>query len=144
METREHIGRDTAIRHYAPYRSYAVEIPLARITAVHRLQHLVAAALHRQMYMIAHIRIAGYNMQHIICHILGMRSSETHTHVRSRLRHTRQQVGKRHLLTRRLITVQIAIDILTQQRYLTIPLARRSATSANMLSTSRLRSRPRV
>ena len=87
----------------------AVEIPAAGIFAVHCLQNLVGTALNRQVDMAADVTVGGYRSDNPVGHILGMRRSETDSHIGSRLGHSRQQGGEVH------IAESVGVDILSQQ-----------------------------
>ncbi len=72
METGEKVGRDAAIRDTAPDCANPVKIPFAGVFTVHRFQHRVTTRLHRQMDMVAYIRISGNNVDGAVAHIFWM------------------------------------------------------------------------
>ena len=53
------VRREPAVRNNPADSGHTVQIPLTGVLAVHQLQDLIAAALHRQMDMLAHIRHLG-------------------------------------------------------------------------------------
>lgn len=109
MKAAENIRTDSRIGQDAPDSRYTVEIPLAGILAVHELEDLVAAALHRQMDEAAEIRMSGNRLEGLVGHIFRMRSSKADTHVGYCFGYNAQQVSEIELLP------TIRIDVLAEE-----------------------------
>ena len=94
MEAGKHVARDAAVGHGLAYLVDAVEIPLAGILAVHELQYLVAATLHRQVDVVAYVVVGSHGGNDVVGQVLGVARGEAHAHLGSRLGHDAQQLGK--------------------------------------------------
>ena len=81
-EACDKVGGDGTIGHIASYGSYTFEVPLARIFAVHALEHLGRARLCRQMYGTTDIGLRGHSLEKLIADILGMRGRKAYTQER--------------------------------------------------------------
>ena len=92
--THEYVSRKTTVRYDATDSSHTVEIPLAGIFAVHQFQYPITSALHRQMYMLAHVGHLSNNPQRLVAHILRMRRGESDAHLRSLKRHSAEKIGE--------------------------------------------------
>ena len=114
METGEDIGSQSAIGNDTLDSGYPVQIPLTGIFAVHQFQDAGAAALHREVDMLAHIRHLGDHFQRFIAHILRMGSRETDAHARSSFGHRTEQHREGNHFARRLLE-PVRVDILPQQ-----------------------------
>ena len=82
---------DGAVRDNPTDSSYAVQIPLTGIFAVHQLQDPVASALNGQMNVMTDIRLPGNHMQRLVAHILRMRSGKPYPHLGHLTCHASQQ-----------------------------------------------------
>ena len=94
MESAENIRCDATIRNYTAYGSDSLQKPFTGVLSVHSLQHGRTSALHRKMYVFAHIIPLGNRIKDIICHILRVRRGETDTHAWEFLRDYLKQLGK--------------------------------------------------
>ena len=87
--------------------------------AVHLLQHSVAAGLHRQVDMLAQVRLCGDGVDQLMAGILGVASHKANLIIAGHRAEHVQQVGKIDLFVQPLA---VAVDILTQQGDLLIAL----------------------
>ena len=78
----EDIRRQPAVGDDPPDGSHAVQIPLAGVLPVHESQDAVAAALHGQMDMLAHVRHLGNHLQRLVAHVLRVARRKADAHVR--------------------------------------------------------------
>ena len=65
-EAGDDIGGDGAVGQVAAYGIDAVQIPFARVAAVHAFQHAAAAALHGQMDILADVVVARHDLQQLV------------------------------------------------------------------------------
>ena len=64
VKTCEQVGAYAAVGNAAAYCGYAVEVPFARVLAVHGFEHRVAAALYREVYMAADVWVRRYGVDY--------------------------------------------------------------------------------
>ena len=116
MEATEEVAADGAVRYSPADGRYPVEIPPARIAALHDAEHLVTSALCRQVYMIADIAVSCHDGDGLVIHILGVRRGEAYAHVRHSFGHCCEQIGEAD--DPPVLFVSVGVYILPQQRYL--------------------------
>ena len=116
----KHIGGQSAAWNDAADSLHLTKVVFAGVFAVHQVQRVVAAALHREVDVLAQVGLLGNGVQDVLGHILGIRGGEPHPHLRHLAGYPSQQFGKartsRHGLSCR--TQTVAVDILAQQRHL--------------------------
>ena len=115
MEAGEEVGGEPCVGEDAPDGGHTVEIPLARIFAVHRLEDAVGAALHRQMDMARYVGMGGHDVKRVVAHVLGVRRGEADTHIGRRLSHHGKQLRKTYHPALPVV-VMIRVDVLAKQR----------------------------
>ena len=112
----------------------AVQVPGAVVAAVHALQHAAAAALHRQVDVLADVRVRGHHLQHLVGHVLRVAGAEAHAQQGIHPGHQGQQVGEvRHRLCRVLHlppavhVPAVTVHVLAQQGHLPVALGHQVA-----------------
>ena len=113
----EDIRRQPAIGDDTAYCVHTVHIPLAGIFAVHELQYLIAAALHRQVDMLAHVWHLSDYLQCLVAHVLGVAGGKAHSHRRHLFCHSSEKFWEANVLCPCLpVTLEeIRIHVLSKQ-----------------------------
>ena len=123
VKSGKHVAGDAAVGHgFANFRN-AVEIPFAGVFPVHEFEHLVAAALHRQVNVVANIGVRCHGGNNFVGQIFRVAGGEPHTHFRRRFCHDGKQCRHIHGLTAVGGFVEIAVHVLSQQNHLLEALA---------------------
>ena len=89
-----------------------LQILLHRVVAVHLLQKPVGAALHRQMQVLAQLRLGGDGINELMAGILGVAGHKADVIIAGHGAQQVEQVGEIDLLFQ---TLAVAVHVLTQQ-----------------------------
>ena len=120
-EARNYVCGEAAVRHYAADLGHALQVPFPVVLPPHELQHPGAAALHRQVDVLADVVVGGHGFNYLVADVLGVGGGKTHPQVRAYIGHPGQQTGKSHGLLRAF--PEVAVHVLSQQRdFLIAPL----------------------
>ena len=93
---------------------HAIEVPLARILAIHAAQHPGRTRLGGQVDRPADIGTRRHRFQQRVAHVLGVRRGEAHAQQRRDVGHTADQLRKTDLAG------TVGGDVLPQQRHLAV------------------------
>ena len=91
----EDVRSEPAVGYYAADGIDFPQIILAGILPVHVVQHLIRAALGREVDVMAKVRLVGNGVENILRHVLRVRSGEPHPHIGNGLGHGAEQIGER-------------------------------------------------
>ena len=147
MIAHEHIGRNAAIGNDAANGIDAIHVPFNGVFAVHQLQYLIAAALHRQVNVLANIRLFSNHAQRIVAHVLRMRRGKANAYAGNFVCHTAQELWKINGFCRNCFACcrqmfgngkTIGVDVLPQQRnFLVVLVAQVTHLTQDTLHVSR-------